>query len=196
MSQRPGRGGVASLVWSAFGCLLIAPNAPLFAQLPPSASSDLPASGTPAVTAAPGPSTSSPTPASRLGPGSEAIAGSDVPTYKLLRYDEDYSDLKDPARRTDFWDPIKYIPFRRSVGPPRSVWRVSDGESPPSIVSPVGRPHGARGASMARVAPGLPLSIGHPPCDYRITTGTTPDYRENPRLLQPDETPCNRRDAR
>lgn len=111
MSQRPGRRGVASLVWSAFGCLLIAPNAPLFAQLPPSASSDLPASGTPAVTAAPGPSTSSPTPASRLGPGSEAIAGSDVPTYKLLRYDEDYSDLKDPARRTDFWDPIKYIPF-------------------------------------------------------------------------------------
>jgi hypothetical protein len=46
-----------------------------------------------------------------LGPGSEAIAGSNVPTYKLLRYDEDYSDLKDPARRTDFWDPIKYIPF-------------------------------------------------------------------------------------
>ena len=63
------------------------------------------------MTAAPGPSTSSPTPASRLGPGSEAIAGSDVPTYKLLRYDEDYSYLKDPARRTDFWDPIKYIPF-------------------------------------------------------------------------------------
>jgi len=34
------------------------------------------------------------------------------PAYKLLRYDENYSYLKDPARRTDFWDPIKYMPFR------------------------------------------------------------------------------------
>jgi hypothetical protein len=33
------------------------------------------------------------------------------PPYKLLRYDEDYSYLKDPSRRTDFWDPIKYIPL-------------------------------------------------------------------------------------
>src|SRR6516164_6024992 len=33
------------------------------------------------------------------------------PAYKLLRYDEDYSYLKDPSRRTDFWDPIKYIPL-------------------------------------------------------------------------------------
>lgn len=31
--------------------------------------------------------------------------------YKQLRYDEDWSYLKDPARRTDFWDSIKYIPF-------------------------------------------------------------------------------------
>jgi len=31
--------------------------------------------------------------------------------YKPLRYDEDWSYLKDPTRRTDFWDPIKYIPF-------------------------------------------------------------------------------------
>jgi hypothetical protein len=33
------------------------------------------------------------------------------PAYKLLRYEEDYSYLKDPGRRTDFWDPIKYIPL-------------------------------------------------------------------------------------
>jgi hypothetical protein len=33
------------------------------------------------------------------------------PAYKLLRYQEDYSYLKDPSRRTDFWDPIKYIPL-------------------------------------------------------------------------------------
>lgn len=31
--------------------------------------------------------------------------------YKQLRYDEDYRYLKDPSRRTDFWDPIKYIPL-------------------------------------------------------------------------------------
>jgi len=28
-----------------------------------------------------------------------------------LRYDEDYSFLNDPARRTDFLDPLKYIPL-------------------------------------------------------------------------------------
>src|SRR5207245_3478727 len=33
------------------------------------------------------------------------------PAYKLLRYDEDYSYLKDPGRRTDFWDAIKYVPL-------------------------------------------------------------------------------------
>ena len=63
------------------------------------------------MTDAAGPTTILPPPASRFGPGSQAIAGSNVPTYKLLRYDEDYSYLKDPERRTDFWDPIKYIPF-------------------------------------------------------------------------------------
>ena len=33
------------------------------------------------------------------------------PPYKLLRYEEDYSYLKDPSCRTDFWDPIKYVPL-------------------------------------------------------------------------------------
>jgi hypothetical protein len=33
------------------------------------------------------------------------------PDYKILRYEEDYSYLKDPSRRTDFWDPTKYIPL-------------------------------------------------------------------------------------
>jgi hypothetical protein len=53
----------------------------------------------------------------RLGPGQSAISGSTmretpgVPPYKLLRYDEDYSYLKDPSRRTDFWDPIKFLPL-------------------------------------------------------------------------------------
>ncbi len=33
------------------------------------------------------------------------------PPYKLLRYEENYSYLKDPSLRTDFWDPIKYVPL-------------------------------------------------------------------------------------
>lgn len=39
-----------------------------------------------------------------------AAAGS-APPYKLLRYDEDYRYLQDPGLRSDFWDPIKYIPL-------------------------------------------------------------------------------------
>ncbi|MGO4740733.1 alginate export family protein [Bosea sp. 2KB_26] len=33
------------------------------------------------------------------------------PGYKLFRYDEDYRYLRDPANRTDLWDPVKYIPL-------------------------------------------------------------------------------------
>ena len=36
---------------------------------------------------------------------------SDAPPFKPLRYDEDYRYLADPARRTDFWDPVKYMPM-------------------------------------------------------------------------------------
>src|SRR5580704_17511958 len=122
MSQRPGRGGAASRVWSVLGCLLAAPNSPLVAQSSPSVSTDLPASAAPAVSSASGQTAISPTPASRFGPGGDAIAGSGGPTYKLLRYDEDYSYLKDPDRRTDLWDPIKYIPIGDREG-----WYVSFG---------------------------------------------------------------------
>src|SRR3954467_10292768 len=31
--------------------------------------------------------------------------------YQRLRYDEDYTYLRDPAKRSDVWDPIKYIPL-------------------------------------------------------------------------------------
>lgn len=34
-----------------------------------------------------------------------------APRYKQLRYEEDYSYLKNPNLSTDFWDPIKYIPL-------------------------------------------------------------------------------------
>ena len=45
--------------------------------------------------------------------GETAGSGEAVRTYSLLREDEDWSFLKDPSLRQDFWDPIKYIP----VGP-------------------------------------------------------------------------------
>jgi hypothetical protein len=40
-----------------------------------------------------------------------ASAQSEGQAYKPSRYDEDYRYLRDPARRTDVWDPIKYIPL-------------------------------------------------------------------------------------
>ena len=33
------------------------------------------------------------------------------PVYQRFRYDEDYLYLREPAKRDDFWDPIKYIPL-------------------------------------------------------------------------------------
>lgn len=38
------------------------------------------------------------------------------PAYTELRYDEDYSYLKDSANRTDIFDPIKYIPLSEKEG--------------------------------------------------------------------------------
>jgi hypothetical protein len=32
-------------------------------------------------------------------------------TYTVTRWDENYSFLADPTQRTDFWDPIKYVPL-------------------------------------------------------------------------------------
>jgi hypothetical protein len=83
-----------------------------------------------------------------LGPQllSQAANPDQVPevnrNYKLLREDEDWSFLKDPKLRNDFWDPIKYIPLRRSAddwyitmgGEAREVWEQIGndnwGESP------------------------------------------------------------------
>src|SRR3984957_7870419 len=51
-------------------------------------------------------------------------------SYKLLTEDEDWSFLRDPSLREDFWDPIKYIPLRKQAadwymtlgGEAREVW--------------------------------------------------------------------------
>ena len=42
--------------------------------------------------------------------GQQPQASEKPPEYQKLRYDEDYSYLKDPSKRSDLWDPIKYIP--------------------------------------------------------------------------------------
>ena len=33
--------------------------------------------------------------------------------YRLLRYDEDWTFLRDPRKRRDVWDPLKYVPLNR-----------------------------------------------------------------------------------
>jgi hypothetical protein len=34
------------------------------------------------------------------------------PAYKILRFDENYACLSNPTNRTDWVDPIKYMPLR------------------------------------------------------------------------------------
>lgn len=47
----------------------------------------------------------------------------DIPRgYTLNRADEDYRYLLDPARRTDIWDPLKYIPLNE-----KGSWNLSIG---------------------------------------------------------------------
>ena len=46
-----------------------------------------------------------------------------VRTYHLLREDDDWSFLADPAQRQEFWDPIKYVQLR----PGRDDWFLSIG---------------------------------------------------------------------
>ena len=36
------------------------------------------------------------------------------PPYRLNRADENYSYLRNPAKRSDFWDPVKYVPLNEA----------------------------------------------------------------------------------
>jgi hypothetical protein len=59
-----------------------------------------------------------------------AAAATPDRNYQLLREDENWSFLKNPSFRQDFWDPIKYFPLRKSAdnwyltigGEAREVW--------------------------------------------------------------------------
>jgi len=50
-----------------------------------------------------------------VAPGLSPRQPIEVPTapYQPLRYDEDWRFLRDPARRNDAWDALKYIPLNR-----------------------------------------------------------------------------------
>lgn len=43
--------------------------------------------------------------------GINAVPSAPPRIYTVARWDEDYSFLADPSLRTDFWDPIKYLPL-------------------------------------------------------------------------------------
>jgi Alginate export len=45
-------------------------------------------------------------------PQVETEYGSRRPEYQSLRYEEDWSVLRDRSLRTDVWDPVKYLPLR------------------------------------------------------------------------------------
>ena len=57
----------------------------------------------------------------------QSVSTAESPTsarvYHLLREDDDWSFLADPAERQEFWDPIKYIRLR----PDRNDWFLSMG---------------------------------------------------------------------
>ena len=45
-------------------------------------------------------------------PDAQTPPPAEPPPYQPLRFNEDYRYLRDPARRTDVWDSIKYVPLR------------------------------------------------------------------------------------
>jgi hypothetical protein len=55
-------------------------------------------------------------------------------SYKLLREDDEWSFLADPAERQEFWDPIKYIRLR----PGRNDWFLSIGGEAREIWEQIG----------------------------------------------------------
>src|ERR1700675_2207307 len=55
-------------------------------------------------------------------------------TYHLLREDDDWSFLADPAKRQEFWDAIKFIPLRSG----RNDWFLSMGGEAREIWEQIG----------------------------------------------------------
>ena len=70
-------------------------------------------------------------------------------SYKLLSEDEDWSFLRDPALRQDFWDPIKYIPLRNGA----DDWYLTIGGEAREVWEQIGRPHFCRIEKRAEFVP-------------------------------------------
>lgn len=99
------------------------------------------------------------------GPPTAGGAGADgqqPPPYNIQREEEDYSFLRDPVRRTDFWDPLKYVPLR--VG--RGDWYLTvSGEARPYYENYRNRdfgaePRDANGYYLQRLMLGLDFHFG------------------------------------
>ena len=71
-------------------------------------------------------------PAAQAQTDQTATAVVPVRTYSILREDENWSFLKDPALRQDIWDPLKYIPLGREG------WFLTIGGEAREVVERVG----------------------------------------------------------
>jgi hypothetical protein len=71
------------------------------------------ASLAPAQTTARSDSLSSPKQGAAQSQGERDATRNQPPPYSNVRWDEDYSYLRDPARRTDYLDPLKYMPLNK-----------------------------------------------------------------------------------
>jgi hypothetical protein len=67
-------------------------------------------------------------------------APSPARTYHLLREDDDWSFLADPAERQEFWDRIKYLPLRTG----RTDWFVSMGGEAREVWEQIGNDNWGR----------------------------------------------------
>jgi hypothetical protein len=57
-------------------------------------------------------------------PEPETQQGGRRPEYQSLRYEEDWSALRARSLRTDFWDPVKYLPLRGCAS--ATAWSFPD----------------------------------------------------------------------
>jgi hypothetical protein len=82
--------------------------------------------------------TTSPLSRAQSVPTAESPAPAHI--YHLLREDDDSSFLADPARRQEFWDPIKYIRLRTG----RNDWFLSIGGEAREIWEQIGNDNWGR----------------------------------------------------
>ena len=79
---------------------------------------------------------------------SQSVSSNESPrparTYHVLREDDDWTFLADPAERHDFWDRLKYIPLRSR----RNDWFLSMGGEAREIWEQIGNDNWGQQPSM------------------------------------------------